>query len=153
MTLTFTKRLLIVSALLIGFIAVSSAAMVQFDKNLNQTQAIRVAEDFVRSNGYTSALADKAQLKYELLDRYEKSIDAILKQRRNTLHPTAFCVSEEAERWNIGFLSTEVNIAKLDQAQRQTDLSGRAVIVSKDGRKAWMTHKDPLFSHFIKLPQ
>jgi hypothetical protein len=119
---------------------------------ITRQEAIKLAEDFVKKNGYTAEPADKSTLSYELMDRLtERDGDSvILKGRSNTLQPKAFCITE-TDRWDIGFLSTRVNLQRLDSLQLQSDLSGRAVIVSLDGKEIRMAHKDPLFSHFTKL--
>jgi hypothetical protein len=118
---------------------------------IRKKQAIKLAEQFIIDNGYTSLPADKSKLSNELFDRYENNVDNILKNRYNTLHQKAFCISENTDSWDIGFLSTKVDLNKLDSIQRQTNLSGRAVIVMKDGKEIRNAHKDPLFSFFEKL--
>jgi hypothetical protein len=115
-------------------------------------QAIHLAEVFIQENGYTATPAVTAQGRYELLDLVaEHGVDSILLGRRNTLHPHAFCLREDADRWYIGFLATRVNLATLSAQQRQTDLPGRVVFVDKRSQEAGMMHKDPLFSHFQKV--
>ncbi len=123
----------------------------QTTDSLTKDQAIKLAEKFVIDNGYTNLPADKSKLSYELFDQYENNVDSILNQRRNTLQPKAFCISESQDRWDVGFLATRIDLSKLDSTQRQSDLSGRAVIVMKNGKEIRITHKDPLFSHFKKL--
>lgn len=120
-------------------------------QEVSRQQAIHVAEVFIQRNGYTSKPAETSTLQYELFDAYEKDIHAILKTRRNSLHPKAFCITEEPDSWHIGFLSTSVNLSSLNNSQKQTDLEGRAVIVSKRTKEVRIAHKDPLFSHFKKL--
>ena len=117
---------------------------------LTQDEAIKLAETFVRENGYTSLLGDTSKLSYELFDNeYTKA--EILKRRQNALHPKAFCISEAENHWNIGFLSTIIELDKLDSIEKQTNLEGRSIIVSKDGENIRMAHKTPLFSRFKKL--
>ena len=123
----------------------------QANDQMTKEQAVKLAEQFIIDNGYTNFPADKSKLSYELFDQYENNVDSILKRRHNTLQPKAFCISEDKDRWDVGFLSTGVDLSKLDSAQRQTNLSGRAVIVMKDGKEIRIAHKDPLFSYFIKL--
>lgn len=122
----------------------------QPNRGVTKEEAIKRAEAFIADNGYTHLPANKSKLSYEILDR-DESVDSLLKRRRNRLHPKAFCISEEQDRWDIGFLSTSVNLSKLDSTQRQTNLPGRAVIVQKDGKEIWLAHKNPLFSRFEKL--
>lgn len=123
----------------------------QTTDQITKEQAVKLAEQFIIDNGYTNLPVDKSKLSYELFDQYENNVDSILKRRHNTLQPKAFCISEDKDRWDVGFLSTGVDLSKLDSIQRQTNLSGRAVIVMKDGKEIRIAHKDPLFSYFIKL--
>lgn len=118
---------------------------------MTKEQAIKLAEQFVIDNGYTSLPADKSKLSYELFDNYDNNVDSILKRRHNTLQQKAFCISEDKDRWDVGFLSTSVDLNKLDSIQRQTNLSGRAVIVMKDGKEIRIAHKEPRFSFFKKI--
>jgi hypothetical protein len=123
----------------------------QRTSKLTKKQAIELAEQFIIDNGYTTQPANKSELNKELFDRYESNIDSILIRRSNTLHRKAFCISENEDRWGVGFLSTNIDINKLDSIKRQTNLPGRAVIVMKDGKKIRIAHKEPLFSYFEKL--
>ena len=118
---------------------------------LSQTQAIKSAEIFIQKNGYTSYPPVKSELSYELLDRYEKNDESILRGRKNTLHPKAYFISEDSSSWHIGFLSVKIDTLKFYSDQMHGDLPGRAVIVEKDGKEIRMAHKDPLFSYFKKL--
>jgi hypothetical protein len=77
----------------------------QTSVSLTKVQAIKLAEQFIIDNGYTNAPANKSKLSYELFDQLENNVDRILKQRHNTLQPKAFCINEDKDRWNIGFLS------------------------------------------------
>jgi hypothetical protein len=123
----------------------------QAKSDLTREQVIKLAEQFIIDNGYTNFPADKSKLSFELFDEYENNIDSVLKERQNNLQPKAFCISEDTDRWNVGFLTSGNNLSKLDTIERQTNLSGRAVIVMKNGNEISMAHKDPLFSNFKKL--
>lgn len=118
---------------------------------LTKEQAIELAEQFVIDNGYTNLPADKSKLSYELFDSNENNVDSILKRRYNSLHPKAFCITERNNRWDIGFLSTGVDLSKLDSIQFQSNLTGRAIIVMRNGKEIRIAHKTPLFSLFEKL--
>jgi DUF4097 and DUF4098 domain-containing protein YvlB len=121
------------------------------NEQMTKEQAIKLAEQFIINNGYTSLPADKSKLSYELFDQYENNVDSIPKHRYNTLQQKAFCISEDKDWWDVGFLSTSIDLNKLDSIQRQTNLSGRAVIVMKNGKEIRIAHKEPLFSYFNKL--
>ncbi|HLG02297.1 MAG TPA: hypothetical protein VI731_01800 [Bacteroidia bacterium] len=118
---------------------------------MTKGQAVKLAEQFIKRNGYTTSPADTSKISYELNDQYENRIDSVLKRRYNTLQPKAFCIKEVNDSWHIGFLSTSVDLSKLDSIQRQSNLPGRAVIVMKNGSEIRMAHKDPLFAYFKKL--
>ena len=121
----------------------------QKTNELTKEQAIKYAEQFIIDNGYTNLPANKTKLNYELLD--ENDVDKVIARRKNTLHKKAFCISENEDRWDVGFLSTSIELNKLDSEKRKTDLSGRAVIVMKNGKQIRIAHKEPLFSYFEKL--
>ena len=123
----------------------------QTNTQLTKEQAVKQAEQFIIYNGYTNLPANKSKLSYELFDHNDENVDTILKFRYNTLHPKAFFISESKDRWDVGFLSVSVNLNKIDSFQRQSNLSGRAVIVMKDGKEIRIAHKEPLFSNFEKL--
>ncbi|MBL4643492.1 MAG: hypothetical protein JKY44_07875 [Flavobacteriaceae bacterium] len=123
----------------------------QKPNELTKEQAIELAEQFIVDNGYTNLPANKTKLNTELFDRYENNVDRVLNRRSNTLHKKAFCFSENKNQWDIGFLSTSVDIKKLDSIKKQTNLSGRAIIVLKNGKEIRIAHKEPLFSYFEKL--
>ncbi|MBS1560253.1 MAG: hypothetical protein JSS89_01475 [Bacteroidetes bacterium] len=132
-------------------LAVSFSSSCQIHVLLTREQAVRKAEQFIVDNGYTDAPANRSRLAYELLDQYERDLDSILIPKRNTLQRKAFCISEDSASWHVGFLSRDVDIRSLDSALKLTDLSGRAVIVKKDGSDVRMAHKEPRFSVFEKL--
>ena len=147
------NRILRISILTIILLALVWGLSSAFRANdlVTQEQAIKLAEQFIIENGYTNLPADKLKLSYELFDSYENNIDSILSIRHNTLLPKAFCISENPDRWNVGFLLTTVDLSKLDSAQLKSNLHGRAVIVMKDGNCIRIAHKNPAFSHFKKL--
>lgn len=119
--------------------------------DLTEKQAIQLAEQYVKDNGYTDFPADKTKLSYELMDRTGEDTSDILVRRHNSLHPTAFCISDHDDVWHIGFLATEVYLNNLETIELTNDLQGRAVIVDRKSKKVRMAHKDPLFSLFRKL--
>ena len=121
----------------------------QKTNELTKEQAIELAEQFIIDNGYTNLPVNKTKLNYELLD--EKKLNSLLARRNNTLYKKAFCTSENENRWDVGFLSTSIDLKKLDSTKRETDLAGRAVIVMKNGKEIRIAHKEPRFSYFDKL--
>jgi hypothetical protein len=118
---------------------------------VTRQQAIRAAESFIQANGYTAKPAQPARLQHELFDGHMKDDRAVLKARRNQLHPKAFCLLQDSDSWHIGFLATSVALSKLSATQKQADLEGRAVTVNKRTKAVRMAHSTPLFSLFEKL--
>lgn len=121
------------------------------DNLITKEYAIKLAEQFVIDNGYTTFSANKAALRFELFDNTKHGVDKILNRRFNTLYPKAFFIIEDKEMWHIGFLSSKIDLSKLDSNDFQTNLSGRAVVVMKKGKEIRIAHKEPLFSNFQKL--
>lgn len=147
MQLSKTKSLYPLTFIVLVIIWISNSS---FQKtNLTKEQAIKLAEQFIIDNGYTNLSANKDKLNYELFD--DKNKDKIVSRRKNTLHKKAFCISDGDDRWDVGFLSTSIDLNKLNSRKRETDLPGRAVIVFKNGKGIKIAHKDPLFSYFEKL--
>ena len=123
---------------------------------LTQEQAIQHAESYIIDNGYTNLPADRSKFSNEHRDeydsiKYENWIEEMLKERQNTLQRKAFCISENEDRWNVGFLFTEVDLDKLDSIPRQADLHGMAVVVYKNGKEIRFGENIPAFSKFNKL--
>lgn len=119
-------------------------------ENITQVKAILLAETFVKENGYTLSKPNRSKLKFEGYDN-QANIDEVLNMRYNNFYEKAFCISEDVRGWHVGFLSTSVDIKKMTKKQKQSDLSGRAVFVSKNGKEIYIMHKDPRFSFFKKL--
>src|SRR4051812_37083085 len=90
-----------------------------FAQKLSQEQAIELAEKFIADNGFTLAEPNKANLFFEMFEE-TKDTEEILKQRRNSLHPKAFCISNDGDGWDIGFLSTQIKIENLTPQQKDT---------------------------------
>jgi hypothetical protein len=118
---------------------------------LTEKGAIDLAEQFVKDNGYTDAPANESSISFELMDQTGEDVSVILERRHNTLHPKAFCISEDRDVFHIGFLAHRVDISNMETLELNNDLSGRAVIVDRKSHKVRIAHKDPLFSFFRKL--
>ncbi|CAM1340873.1 hypothetical protein [Tenacibaculum amylolyticum] len=142
------KSLYLLTFIVLGIIWISTSSFQQTNE-LTKEQAIELAEQFIIDNGYTNLFANKVKLSYELLD--DRNKNKVISRRKNTLHKKAFCISERDDRWDVGFLSTSIDLNKLDSKKRETNLPGRAVIVLKNGKGIKIAHKTPLFSYFEKL--
>lgn len=131
-------------------VVINQSFTVKENQNIiSQDQAIKLAEQFIRYNGYTSEKPDTSKISFEFL--FDREIKETLKLRHNSLQQKAFCYTKGTEEWNIGFLATNINIDKLTTEQKNSDLKGRAVKVSFDGQEIRMAHKEPRFSNWTKL--
>jgi hypothetical protein len=145
-----TKRF-ILAILIMGLTLVLTLSFQTHDQ-VTEEQAIELAEKFIQENGYTILPPNRSKLSYELFDVYEVNVDSFLKRRYNTLQPKAFCVYENDDRWSIGFLSARrIEEHMTEPVNERESPSGRAVIVTKDGKEIRMAHKTPVFSVFRKL--
>lgn len=108
----------------------------------DEAKAIRLAEEFVKRNGYTELSAEKDKLSYEI-EEPSTDIEEILKSRRNTLEPKAFGVSSHSksgEGWTVIFKYNEEylkTVTEMDLSNR-----GRAVTMDKNFAEIEMQHKD-----------
>ncbi len=147
----FSRTSLLTPCFILVALVLTSAC--RFNNQIPKDEAVKKAEQFISVNGYTNLPADTSKISYELFDQLEENVDSVIKQRSNTLQPKAFCISENKDRWNVGFLLTSINSSELNSSDLKTDLPGRAVIVMKDQSEIRLAHKEPLFSRFEKLPQ
>ncbi len=141
-------------------VVLSSFCLTSFrPSRISKNDAIKMAEQFIKRNGYTTAAADTStyQLSFTMYDNTLLSLkpnyntDSVLKHRYNTFHPKAFCILyyDKGETWHVGFLLTSVNIGQLDSVTKNSDLPGRVVSVDRYGVR--VEHKIPAFSKFEKL--
>jgi hypothetical protein len=150
MILKFKKILTVITTLFIALFLFISMTNKSSHK-ITEKEAIELAENFIKINGYTTFPADTAKLSYESLDIYEENKDNLLSRRHNSLYPKAFCIKKSGLKYTVGFLRTSVDRTHLDSLQRQTNLSGRVVIIDFQGKKVRMAHQEALFSFFKKL--
>ncbi len=134
-----------------GLVFITFSACLSKQKPESNNDAISLAEDFIKRNGYTKFEADKNNFEFESSDNLiEQNIPATLKKRYNTLQPNAFCILKSDWAWHVGFLRTGVEVNNLDSLTLMSDLPGRAVNVYSSG-EIRMSGKEPAFSNFIKL--
>ena len=141
------KRIFYLILIIIG-VLLQSFSIKQTETEISQNEAIKLAEQFIKDNGYTSENPDKSKINLEMFDL---EINETLKNRHNSLQKKTFCFSKKNGEWHIGFLSTNVNLKKITAEQKNSDLAGRAIKVSFDGKEISIVHKDPRFSFFTKL--
>lgn len=133
----------------------------EIENNLNETKqlktespeekAVRIAEEFVKQNGYTDLPADKKNLSHETVEYYE-NIDELLEQRHNTLEPKAYGVLYrgrlgDEKGWTIVFRYSNKIINKLEKLPKSSlisnpKLSGRAVTMNEQFENLLLEHKD-----------
>lgn len=145
-----SKNLILSSSFLIIGLLLSFSTTIKQKENISEQKAIILAEKYIQDNGYSNAKPNKSKLSFELFED-KNDTNEILKRRYNTLQTKAFCIGNSDGNWDIGFLSIVVHIKNLNKEQRNSDLSGRAVKVSYDGKSIEIAHKDPRFSFFRKL--
>jgi hypothetical protein len=111
---------------------------------ISQDEAVAMAEEFVRAQGYT----DQAPTEPLRLDIMEDR-DTAAGYRHDSLEPRAVGVRRRARYWEVAFRVTESKVTKLKELGSDTDRDrGRAVGISIDGRKRFMQHQNvcvPLF--------
>ncbi len=131
-------------------------------RRMSKHHAIKLAEHFVRNNGYTNEPIDtsKHKLSFELNDQIliyssagDHVLETILKKRYNSLSPKAsFIYHDKKEKdWVVGFISCGMQTKCMDTTHNQSEIVGRAIIVNEDFRYSKMMHLRPDFSVFKKI--
>ncbi|HEY0050930.1 MAG TPA: hypothetical protein VGB68_16675 [Pyrinomonadaceae bacterium] len=113
-----------------------------------EEKAVRLAEEFVRQNGYTDAAADENNLSRETVEFYEDP-DDLLKQRRNSLEPKAYGISPGArgnkKGWTVVFRYSgrfRDNLEAKDKSTGNLEKGGRAVTMNENFQNLLVEHKD-----------
>lgn len=113
-----------------------------------EEKAARLAEEFVRQNGYTDAAADENNLSHETIEFYEDS-DDLLKQRRNSLEPKAYGISPGArgnkKGWTVVFRYSgrfRDNFKAKDKMVSDPEKGGRAMTMDENFQNLLVEHKD-----------
>jgi hypothetical protein len=112
---------------------------------MDAARAIKIAEQFVRDNGYTDFVPpDGGKLVSESIERFPRK-DRI-SQRHNTLRPRALGYMHEARNdpsgWTVGFEFVK-------PSDRGT---GRAVTMDANGGSLRMEHKDFILKFLTSRP-
>ena len=139
---------LIVFSLLLG----DSFLLFAQNKIANEKEVIRLAEDFIKRNGYTESPVDTSKYKFAHEFMYDdfKVDSVIIKKRYNSLYPKAMYIAYQPEwkEWMVGFIYTTVRKEGLDSMKNPP---GRAVDYYEDTHFLKMEHKNPEFSFWKKL--
>jgi hypothetical protein len=130
----------LVSVLLLFSAAVVLPAQKQ---ELSEKEAIRLAEQFVAQNGYTDLRADKSKLTYETIE-WESNIDAMLRQRHDTLERKAYGIVHGRKGGTPGWT---VVFRYSHPSSKQARRNGRAVTMNLDGSNPRVEHVDFILKH------
>lgn len=131
----YSNTFLIRASLLIAQLAIVAAL---YGQNLSRERAVKLAERFVRENGYTDApdSAIRPLLAYESIEWAEDRIE-LLKSRRNTLVSMAIGIKANEGGWGVAF----------DYVSHPGNC--RVVTMLKDGSKMRMQHQDGIRDYWV----
>jgi len=127
-------------------------------QKLNEEEAIKLAEDFIRCNGYTKMPIDTSNQKLSftmndqlMLSQFNK--DSVIKHRYNSLYPLAKYILYESERkrWLVGFIFSDTMVYKLDKINLEAPFMGSTVIVDEETNEVRLSHLNPILRFFKKL--
>lgn len=106
-----------------------------------EREAVRLAEKFVKNQGYTSyppSVAPKKEIVFESLE-FDNDVDATLERRRGSLTPKAIGAIVNENQWLVAF----------SYANSSPDSNrGRAVKMGLDGQNIRVMHEDLDLSAF-----
>lgn len=123
-----------------------------------EQKAVRLAEEFIKRNGYTSEPADKDNLSYESIER-SANVDELLESRKNSLEPKAYAVSSygkgEQKGWTVAF---RYNKNYLDEVYQKDSIDnykslGRAVTMNENFENLRVEHKSIFLNKLEKKLQ
>jgi hypothetical protein len=116
-------------------------------KETDEQKAVRIAEEFVKINGYTDISAEKAKIKYESIE-FASNLDELLKQRKNTLESNAYGVSDFGKMtekgWTVVFKIKNLDFSgkMTNKEKRFYENAGRALTMDENFENLVMQHKD-----------
>jgi hypothetical protein len=111
------------------------------EAEITSPEAVRIAEEFIRANGYTQdAPEDLSKLDVELPENMtvedKKFLDEFLAQRRNSIMPRAYGWRRgrrnDPKGWTVGF--------QLVKPLKNDPNSGQAVEMDEHGSDVWVEH-------------
>lgn len=143
MFLLYSRRTIVATLLLLTFAAGAESQK----RQLNQSEAVALAEQFIARNGYTDLPPDKTKLSYETIE-WESNVDLMLQRRHDTLQRRAYGVRrgrKGAERgWTVVFLYK-------GSSGSGSNATGRAVTMNLNGSKPRVEHVDFILRYATKL--
>ena len=130
-------------------------------QKIQEKEAINLAEDFIRRNGYTEMPIDTSKQKLSfslnesrLMESGYYNRDSVIKSRYNSLYPQAKYILYDAEwkRWHVGFIYTDIQLDKIDTCNKKLPLHGNTVIIDEVNDQLRMSHLNPILKFFKRLP-
>lgn len=118
-----------------------------------EQKAVRLAEEFIKRNGYTNEPADKNHLSHESIE-ISADTDEILESRKNSLEAKAYAVSPRGKvgqkGWTVAFRHTKSRIKDLSDNYKSL---GRAVTMNENFENLRVEHKDIFLNKLEKKLQ
>lgn len=107
-------------------------------KQVSSERAVKIAEQFIRQNGYTDApySAIKSKLDHESIE-WANSRAELLKARFNTLQASAIGIQATGDGWGVAF----------DYVDHPGNC--RVVTMRKDGTQLRMQHQDGIRAYWV----
>ena len=128
----------------------NSSPIKKADVETPEAKAVRIAEEFVKKNGYTNFPADKENLSHETVEFYD-NIEELLNERHNTLEPNAYGLIKHGrgneKGWTVVFRYNKAGIKGL--SEKEYNSLGRAVTMNENFENLLVEHKD-IFIKFVE---
>ena len=109
----------------------------------SEEKAVRLAEEFIKRNGYTDADADRDNLSHETVEFYD-NVDELLKQRKNTLEKKAFGILFEDRHgkkgWTVAFRFNKTQLK--DLTDKDYNSLGRGVTMDENFGNLRVEHQN-----------
>ena len=139
------------NALLLSALFLSLAVSVCFAKPIDRRAPVRIAERFVKQNGYTEFTLSVESARHFTPESIEWTNDkiALLKQRHNTLQPRACGYAKKRKGGEPGW--AVVFRYASDGRFAQNTKTGRAVTMNENGGAIRMEHVDAILKAFHPL--
>jgi hypothetical protein len=124
------------------------AAPAQTKTETDEAKAVRLAEEFIKLNGYTDAPADKEHLTSEPIE-WESDLDKMLVMRKNSLEAKAFGVSQGGKGTDRGW--TVVFRPQFSRVDKKRNLkTGRAVTMDENFQSLKVQHEGYILARVQK---
>ena len=139
------------NALLISALFLSLSVAVCSAKPIGRREAVRIAERFVKQNGYTEFTPSAQSARHFTQESIEWTSNsaALLKQRHNTLQPRACGYAKGRRGKKLGWTIVFRYSSAFHEAQSKSN--GRAVTMNEDGSAIRVEHVDAILKAFHPL--